>query len=117
MLGRPDTATSRSPDSEIFLEKWRASASAASVYAKNTHGWDLYRPDLSACKGSSHPGSSFKFAVTLLATAEVERLMLARVSVVKAGVDVGPTMRDRSANAELFARLSVLETLFEGMEE
>ena len=102
MLGRPDTAASRSPDSEIILEKWRASASAASVYAKNTHGWDLYRPDLSACKGSSHPGSSFKFAVTLLATAEVERLMLARMGVVKAGVfweagvDVGPTMRDRS---------------------
>ena len=49
--------------------------------------------------------------------------MLAKLGVVKVGVfwkanvDVGPTMRDRSANAEFFARLSALETLFEGMKE
>ena len=48
--------------------------------------------------------------------------MLARLGEVKAGVfweaseDDGPTMMDRSANAEFFARLSVLETLFEGMK-
>ena len=47
--------------------------------------------------------------------------MLARLESLdvvfwEASVDVGPTMRARSANAEFFARLSVLETLFEGMK-
>ena len=32
-------------------------------------------------------------------------------------MNVGPTMRDRSANAEFFACLSGLETLFKVMEE
>ena len=41
--------------------------------------------------------------------------MLAKMGVVKAGVfweasvDVGPTMRDRSANADFFACLSTLD--------
>ena len=34
----------------------------------------------------------------------------------EASVDVGPTMSDRSANVEVFASLSKLETVFEGLE-
>ena len=48
--------------------------------------------------------------------------MLARLGAVfwEASVDVGPTMRpmrDRSANADFFARLFELETLFEDMKK
>ena len=47
---RPDTAISRSPDSDINLEKWESIRLCICIRQNIEYGWGLSAPDLLVCK-------------------------------------------------------------------